>query len=73
MPIPDPRIAAYVAEVSVPGVPWISSSHITLRHINIEYGQATVQHLLDKHWAAMRSYAVALKRHHAHGLVESSS
>lgn len=53
-PEPDPRIAAYVAEVSVAGVPWISTSHLTLRSLYSQHGEALVAVLLKRHWAAMR-------------------
>jgi hypothetical protein len=51
-PQPDPRIAGYVAEVSVPGIPWISTSHLTLQRLNGEHGKRVVADLLDEFWSA---------------------
>lgn len=53
-PIPDPRIAAYVAELSTNSV--VSYSHLTLHRLNVEHGAALVQSLLDAHWKALREY-----------------
>jgi hypothetical protein len=55
-PKPDPRIAAYVAEVSAPGIPWISTSHVTLRRLWDEHGKATVQGLLQAYWVALGEF-----------------
>lgn len=52
-PQPDPRIAAYVAEVSVPGIPWISTSHNTLSRLYGEHGRDVVDGLLHEHWSAL--------------------
>jgi hypothetical protein len=72
-PEPDPIIAKYVAEVSVPGVPWISTSHHELARLYSKYGQGRVIMLLNEHWANMREYAVALKRGYAHQRCEDAT
>jgi hypothetical protein len=53
-PQPDPIIAAYVAEVSAPGIPYVSTSHVTLSRLYSEHGRARVDALLAEHWAAVR-------------------
>lgn len=53
----DPRIAAYVKEVSKPGIPYVSYSHHTLRAMYIEHGKQVVDHLLTEHWANQREGA----------------
>lgn len=68
-PEPHPLIAAYIAEVSVPGVPWVSTPHLTLRGLYNQYGQSRIVMLINEHWANMREYAVSLKREHAENLV----
>lgn len=51
----DARIAAYVVEVSMPGVPWISTSHNTLVKLYGQHGRETIDALLAAHWAAERA------------------
>ena len=51
--IPDPRIAAYVAELDGP-TPYVNSSHVTLSWLYSQYGTATVDALLAAHWEAVR-------------------
>jgi hypothetical protein len=60
---PEPReeIAAYVAEVSQPGVPWISNSHHTLFQLGSKYGRSRVEMWLNEHWAAVRAWNEANK------------
>lgn len=55
MILPDPRIARYIAEVSKPGVPWISTSHIVLLGLYQEYGRDTIDKLLADYWEASRA------------------
>ena len=50
----DPRIAAYVKEVSQPGIPYISHSHVTLRELYSEHGQKVIDDLLAAHWKGQR-------------------
>lgn len=57
MTTPDPRIAAYIAEIERPGIPWISTSHITLSGLQSEHGAALIQQLIDAYFAAKRSSA----------------
>ena len=54
----DQRIAAYVAEVSQPGIPFISDSHITLRHLYIDHGKEVIDQLLADHWETQRQDAL---------------
>lgn len=58
-PTPDPRIAAYVEEVSRPGVPYVSTSHVTLGRLYDAHGRATVDSLLAAHWQALREWQAA--------------
>jgi hypothetical protein len=46
----DPRIAAYVAEVEQPGIPYVSTSHIILRHLYGQHGKDVIDALLAAHW-----------------------
>lgn len=50
----DPRIAAYVKEVSQPGIPYVSHSHVTLRELYSEHGQQVIDDLLAAHWKEQR-------------------
>lgn len=50
----DPRIAAYVKEVSQPGIPYVSNSHGTLRELYYEYGRQVIDDLLAAHWKEQR-------------------
>ena len=50
----DQRIAAYVAEVSQPGIPYMNNSHGVLRELYITYGRETIDQLLSDHWATQR-------------------
>lgn len=50
----DPRIAAYVQEVSRPGIPCVSYSHETLRQLYIDHGKQVIDDLLDAHWEEQR-------------------
>lgn len=52
---PDPRIAAYVAEVSQPGIPFVSTSHITLLRLYEQHGKDVIDQLLAEYWAAVRN------------------
>lgn len=58
-PEPDPRIAAYVAEVSAPGIPYVSTSHVTLARLYDAHGRDTVDALLSAHWDALRTWGAA--------------
>lgn len=51
----DPRIAAYVAEVSQPGIPYISKSHYSLSELYVVHGEQVINDLLTAHWAEQRS------------------
>lgn len=53
----DPRIAAYVAELNQPGIPYVSRSHHTLSRIQSEHGEQVINDLLDAHWDAVRAGA----------------
>ena len=46
----DPRIAGYVAEISKPGIPFISTSHSTLRRLYEAHGHQVIDELLATHW-----------------------
>jgi hypothetical protein len=50
----DPRIAAYVEEVSQPGIPYVSRSHGTLMHICALHGKQIIEDLLAEHWKQER-------------------
>ena len=50
----DPRIAAYVAEVSQPGIPYVSNSHGTLHNLYSEHGRQVIDGLLAAHWEEQR-------------------
>lgn len=51
----DPRIAAYVAEVSQPGIPYVSMSHYVLAELYVLHGEQVINDLLTAHWAEQRS------------------
>lgn len=53
-PEPDPRVAEYVREVTEPGVPIYSTSHLTLSALYQVHGQAVVEALLRDHWFKLR-------------------
>lgn len=55
MKTPDERIAAYVAEISKPGVPYVSRSWVTLARLYDLHGRDTVDRLLREHWEALRA------------------
>jgi len=55
-PEPHPVIAAYINEVSVPGIPWISTSHNTLLHLWNSHGQANIDRMLVQFWDEQRAY-----------------
>ena len=50
---PDPRIAAYIAELEGPA-PVVSYSHLTLRALYRQHGQELVENLLEQYWHARR-------------------
>lgn len=52
---PDPRIAAYVAEVSRPGVPYLSTSHLTMGRLYQEHGRCVIDQLLKEYWESLRA------------------
>ena len=54
----DQRIAAYVAEVSQPGIPHFSTSHITLRNLYSDHGKEVIDQLLSDHWETERQDAL---------------
>jgi len=54
MAIPDPRIAAYVAEIELPGVPYINRSATILYNLCCEHGADLVYNLLEDYWEAKR-------------------
>lgn len=49
-PEPDPRIAAYIAEIEQPGIPYVSTSHVTLYNLYREHGEKTINYLLDQYF-----------------------
>ena len=49
----DPRIAAYIAEVDQPGIPYVSFSHVTLMRLYAEHGAKVIDALLDAHFRRM--------------------
>lgn len=53
-PTPDPRISAYVAEISIVGIPYVSRSHVTLLRLYDEHGKAVVEGLLNSYFKACR-------------------
>lgn len=56
---PDPRIAAYVAELSQPGVPYVNTTHLTRYRLVVQHGAETVQRLLDEYFEAERRERLA--------------
>lgn len=55
-PTPDPRIAAYIAEIETPGIPYFSYSHLTLCRLNGEHGQQAVDALLSDYFLRLRQW-----------------
>ena len=55
MPACNPIIADYVAEVSQPGIPYVSTSHTTLANLYSRHGRSRIDLLLSLHWAAART------------------
>lgn len=51
---PDPRIAAYIAELDGPASA-VSYSHLTLRSLYRAHGQVLVENLLEQYWHARRA------------------
>jgi hypothetical protein len=51
---PDPRIAAYVAELEGPRSV-ASYSHLTLRALYQQHGQVLIENLLEQYWHARRA------------------
>jgi hypothetical protein len=43
---PDPRIAAYIDEISQPGIPYVSKSHHKLADLYAEHGRNVVDQLI---------------------------
>lgn len=58
-PTPDPRIAAYIEEISRPGTPYVNGSHNTRWKLVCEHGEETVNRLCDEYFAALRVYELA--------------
>lgn len=56
---PDPRIAHYIAEIERPGIPYVSTSHVTLRHLNSTYGAELVSGLIAAYFDALRAERAA--------------
>jgi hypothetical protein len=50
----DPRIAAYVEQVSQPGIPYVNMSNYGLEELYILYGEKIINDLLTAHWAEQR-------------------
>lgn len=44
------RLDAYINEVSRPGIPAFSSSHVTLRYLYLDFGKELIDELLAEHW-----------------------
>jgi hypothetical protein len=55
MSIVDPRIAAYVAEVSQPGIPYVSTSQDRLMELYVIHGEQVINDLLTLYWSEQRS------------------
>lgn len=51
----DPRIAAYVAEVSQPGMPYVCTSHNSLWELYVMHGKEVINDLLTTYWADQKS------------------
>lgn len=51
----DERIADYIAEVSQPGIPYISNSHGTLRELYARHGKQVIDQLLEEYWESLRT------------------
>ena len=51
----DERIAAYIDELSRPGIPYISNSHGTLRELYARYGKQVIDQLLEEYWESLRT------------------
>jgi hypothetical protein len=51
---PDPRIAAYVAELEGP-CPVVNYSHLTLLALHQQHGKVLIENLLEQYWHARRA------------------
>lgn len=55
-PEPDPIIAEHIEEISVPGVPWTSMSHITLMQLYKAYGSVMINELLSDYFRRLKEW-----------------
>lgn len=58
-PEPDPRIASYIAELEVPGIPYISTSHWSLLKLYGAHGVSTVDGLVSDYFKRKGEYVAA--------------
>lgn len=58
-PKPDPRIADYIAEIEKPGIPYVSTSHLTLFRLGAEHGHGLVAGLIKDYFNAVRQFEIA--------------
>ena len=55
-PTPDSRIAAYIAEIEQPGIPYVSTRHNTLHALNVAHGRAYITNLINQYFAEVRDW-----------------
>lgn len=55
-PKPDTRIAAYIAELEVPGIPYISTSQWSLLRLYGTHGVSTVDNLVADYFKTKREH-----------------
>lgn len=53
----DPSIQPYLDHLKRegPGIPYVSTSHITLRHLEAQHGREIIAGLLLDHWTLLRA------------------
>lgn len=56
-PKPHPFIADYIYEISKPGIPYISNSHVKLWQMGIQHGHVLIQDLINQYFKALRAFA----------------
>ena len=51
---PHPSIAKYIREIEQPGIPWISTSHLTLKRLYEEHGAEVIQQRINDYFSEKR-------------------
>lgn len=60
-PVPDPRIAPYIAKIEEPGVPYVAQSSALLYQLGNEHGHILVAQLIKDYFAALRRWRKSCK------------